>query len=406
MKALVIDPKIAGIAGDMLFASLLDLSASIDIIDPLADAINRLGHCRRFTCTPETVDGGGITAIRLAISIEERRSGDGDALRDSYLEVADAVGLSRRGRDRGISVLEDLLAAERAIHRSGFHLHEIASVDTIFDIVGSLFVLEEHGFLDGLICSTPPALGGGTIAIEHGEVANPAPATLEVLCRHRIPCTSVPVEMELTTPTGAAMLAAIAAEFTDPYPSMTPVRVGYGAGTRPVPGRPNVLRVVEGEVDHAFRRRVAMLETNLDDVSGETIAYTLERLMEAGAIDVFVTQAIGKKNRPVNIVSAMVEREDVDRMVSLLMEETGTLGVRIAEVSKVVAHRSREPVPVTLEGRTFPVRIKTSRRDGTVIASKPEYDDLAAIARELRLPLREVQAAVRRQCGLDTASKE
>jgi uncharacterized protein (TIGR00299 family) protein len=396
MKALVIDPKIAGIAGDMLLASLIDLTGSTDLLDPLAEAIAGLDHCRHFSFTAEEADAGGIAAVRLDIRIDEERSGDGDGLRQSLLEVADAVGLPERARTRGLAVLDSLVAAEAKLHRTGFHLHEIASVDTIFDILGSLLILEDRGYLDGVIYATPPALGGGYIRMDHGEIASPAPATLEILCRHRLPYASLPVEMELTTPTGAALLAAIAEEIVDPYPAMTPIRVGYGAGTRTTPGRPNVLRVVEGETVPVPRRRVVMLETNLDDISGETIGYTIERMMDEGAIDVFVTQAIGKKNRPVSIFSVMVNESDVDRMIAALMDETGTLGVRISEVPKVVAHRSKERIPVTIDGRTFPVRVKTSTLDGRVVARKPEYDDLAAIARELRMPLRTVDETVRR----------
>ncbi len=396
MKALVIDPKIAGIAGDMLLASLIDLTDAADLLDPLADAITGLDHCRHFSFAAEEVDAGGITAVRLDIRIEEERSGDGDGLRQSLLEVADAVGLPERARSRGLAVLDSLVAAEAKLHRTGFHHHEIASVDTIFDILGPLLILEDRGFLDGVIYATPPALGGGTVRMGHAEIAGPAPATLEILCRHRLPYTSLPVETELTTPTGAAILAAIAEKVVDPYPAMTPVRVGYGAGTRASPGRPGVLRVVEGETVPAPRRRVVMLETNLDDISGETIGYTIERMMDEGAIDVFVTQAIGKKNRPVSVFSVMVEKSDVDRMIAALMDETGTLGVRICEVPKVVAHRSKERIPVTIDGRTFSVQVKTSTLDGRVVARKPEYDDLAAIARELRVSLRAVDEAVRR----------
>ncbi|RXE56794.1 hypothetical protein ABH15_01110 [Methanoculleus taiwanensis] len=397
MKALVIDPKIAGIAGDMLLASLIDLSGSADLLDPLAGAIADLDHCRQFSFTPREVDAGGITAVRLDIRIEEERSGNDGDLRQSLLGVAETIGLPERAKTRALSVLDDLVAAEAKLHRTGFHHHEIASVDTIFDILGPLLLLEDLEFLDGIIYATPPALGGGSIRTAHGDIACPAPATLEVLSRHRIPYTSLPVEMELTTPTGAAILAALAEKVVDPYPPMTPIRVGYGTGTRLIDGRPNVLRVVEGEVAPAARRRVVMLETNLDDISGETVGYVVERLMDEGAIDVFVTQAIGKKNRPVSVFSVMVHERDADRMLTLLMAETGTLGVRIQEIPKVVAHRSKESIPVAVDGRTFPVRVKTSRLNGRIIARKPEHDDLAAIARELGIPLRDVAETVRRQ---------
>jgi len=395
MKVLVIDPKCAGIAGDMLLASLIDLTGEREALDPLADAVRSLDLCREFRYEAERVDAGGIAATRLAIEIEEASASDGNHLREAAVEVADAAGLSVDARSRALEVLDDLVAVERHLHRSGFGRHAVASVDTIFDVVGTMLLLDRAGFLEGTIVATPPALGGGTIRTEHGDIPVPAPATLEILTRHRFPFASVPVDVELTTPTGAALLANLAEHSVNPYPAMTPVRVGYGTGTREVPGRPDLLRVVEGENLPAGEDRVVILETNLDDASGEVVGYAVERLFAEGAVDVFVTPAFGKKKRPVNVVSVMATAATEDRLIRVLMEETGTLGVRVHEFRKIVADRSREAVPVRLGGREYPVRVKTSTVNGRLIAEKPEYDDLAAIAREQGTPLRFVDDEVR-----------
>ncbi len=181
---------------------------------------------------------------------------------------------------------------------------------------------------------------------------------------------------------------------------MVPVRVGYGTGTREVPGRPDLLRVVEGErLSPPGENRFVILETNLDDIPpGEVIGYAVERLFAEGAVDVFVTPpALGKKNRPVNVVSVMAAAGEEDRLIRVLMEETGTLGgVRVHAFRKVVAVREKETVPVSLGGRVYPVRVKTSTVNGRLIAEKPEYDDLSAIAREEGIPpLRFVDEEVR-----------
>jgi pyridinium-3,5-bisthiocarboxylic acid mononucleotide nickel chelatase len=404
MKILVIDPKIAGIAGDMLLASLVDLTGRPEALDPLADAIRGLEGCRQFRYEAEEVDAGGITATRLNIQIEEERTKNDGDLQNALLAVAGEVRLSDAARSRALAVLDDLAAVEGRLHRSGFDRHEIASIDTIFDIVGTMLILDRSELLTGTIVTTPPALGGGTIRMERVEIPGPAPATIEILARHRFPYSALPVEVEVTTPTGAALLTNLAERIADPYPSMTPLRVGYGTGTREVPGRPDLLRVVEGESLLSGDDRIVMLETNLDDIPGEMIGYAVERLLDEGAVDVFVTPAMGKKNRPVSIVSVMATASCEDRLIRILMEETGSLGVRVHEFRKVVANRSKEIVPVTVGGREFLVRVKTSTVNGLLIAKKPEYEDLKAIAQGLGMPLRSVDEQVRQH--LSTARRE
>lgn len=395
MKVLVIDPGCSGIAGDMLLASLIDLTGEREALDPLAEAIRGLDICREFRYEAERVDAGGVAATRLAIEVEETGAKDGNHLREAAIEAADAAGLPEGARSRALEVLDDLTAVEAHLHQSGFCRHAIASVDTIFDVVGAMMLLDRAGFLAGTIVATPPVLGGGTIHTEHGDIPVPAPATLEILARHRFPFASAPVNVELTTPTGAALLAHLAEHSVNPYPAMTPIRVGYGAGTRTVPGRPGFLRVVEGENLPPGEDRMVMLETNLDDIPGEVVGYAVERLFAEGAVDVFVTPALGKKNRPVSVVSVMATAASEDRLIRVLMEETGTLGVRVHEFRKVVADRHKEAVPVSLGGRVYPIRVKRSTVNGHLVAEKPEYDDLAAIAREQGVPLRFVNDEVR-----------
>jgi hypothetical protein len=397
MKVLVIDPKIAGISGDMLLAALVDLTGSGDLLVPLVDAINELPSCEHFSCQVQDVDAGGISAKKLILDIKEKNHRNHDDMRSSADTIAKKAGLSETAQQKTQSIISDLFAADAKLHRSGFHHREMASVDTLFDILGSISLLDHHGFLEGQIYGTPPVLGSGFARIATGEIACPAPAALEILCRHQVPYSSFPADTELSTPTGIAIFANLAERIVDAYPPMTPLKTGYGTGSRSIKGRPSVLRVVEGTNFDAIQDRIIMLETNLDDVPGETVGYTLERLREAGAVDVYVTTASGKKNRPVQILHVITNQLDYPGLMEILMEETGTLGVRILDIPRLVAHRSRQTMKVIVRGQEFAISVKTSTVNGNIIAKKPEYEDLKQIARTLKIPLNKVREEVIRQ---------
>ncbi len=395
MKVLVIDPKIAGISGDMLLSSLIDLTEDFSSLQDLENEINKLENCERFKVRVEEEDVG-IRAKKLNIEIKERRLKNPKELKEAINSVAKGIDLSYKGLKIAKKVIDDLIGAEAKIHKKHFHLHEIASLDTIFDIVGSIKLLEKHGFLESAIYSTPPLLGSGYINIDHGRIAVPAPATLEILRKHRFKFCNFSVNAELTTPTGAALLVNIAESIFDFVPPMTPLRVGYGAGTKKVDNILNVLRVIEGEEFKAVSDRIVMIESNLDDVSGEVMGHVINKLLKEGAIDVFITQAIGKKNRPVSIISAIANHKNYEKLVELLMMETGTIGVRIYEIPRLIAERVRKRVEVEIKGKKYEISVKTSKIGRKVINVKPEYEDLRRIAEETKIPLREIAKIVDR----------
>jgi pyridinium-3,5-bisthiocarboxylic acid mononucleotide nickel chelatase len=399
MKVLIIDPKIAGISGDMLIAALVDLTGSDEPLVPIADAIRGLSCCDHFSFQVNDVDAGGISAKKLTIEVKEKNHRHHSDIQDSMVEITKKTGLSDIAKTMALRIIDDLLSVDAKLHRSDFHNHEMSSVDTLFDVAGSLALLDRYGFLEGVIYGTPPVLGSGFTRISGGEIACPAPATLETLCRHRISFSSYPANMEMTTPTGAAIFANITDRIVDTYPPMTPLRVGYGTGSRPVQGRPSVLRVAEGMNFDTIQDRIIMLETNLDDVPGETVGYTVEKLREAGAVDVFVTTASGKKNRPVQILHIITNQQDYPGLLEILMDETSTLGVRILDIPRLVAHRIRQVIRVTVRGEAFDVSVKTSTVNGNVLAKKPEYEDLKKIAQHLNIPLNKVREEVLTQLG-------
>ena len=389
MKVLVIDPRNSGIAGDMFLASLIDLTGDLSVLSDLENEINRLENCRKFRVEVRE-DNVGIRAKILDITIDERRLKNPEELKKAVNTVSKNIDVSNRALKIVDSIIGDLIEVEGRLHGRDFHLHEIASLDTIFDVVGSVIILDRQGFLDGDIYATPPVLGSGFVNVEHGRVAVPAPATLEILRKHRLRFLNFSVEAELTTPTGAAILANVTNSIVDFVPPMTPLRIGYGAGTRRFSNLMNVLRIIEGEDFKAVNDRIVMIETNVDDVSGEVVGHVVNKLLAEGAVDVFVTQAIGKKNRPVNVISVIANHKNYERLVELLMEETGTIGVRIYETPRLVAERVKEKIEVEVGGKKYLVTVKKSTLGERTINLKPEYEDLRRISEDARVPLRVV----------------
>jgi uncharacterized protein (TIGR00299 family) protein len=393
MNILVIDSKIAGISGDMFLAALADLTASTDLLQQLVDLLNHPGSSGTFSFELLEVDAGGIMAKKLAISREKQTDRIWKDLISTAANLTCDLGLSPLAGKVAEEVLNDLTGAAGKVHPDGWN-QETGSVDILFHVIGSLLLLDTAGLLRGEIFATPPVLGSGLARIGTVEIPCPVPITLDLLSRHQVPFATLPSDHELTTPTGIAILANIADRWVDIYPPLTPTRVGYGTGSGQIQGRPAVLRVVEGSNMHVIQDHIIMLETNLDDIGGETIGYTLELLREAGAVDAYVTQANGKKNRPVQILHIITDRIKYPALLAILMEETGTLGVRVMDIPRLVADRSKTTVTVQVGGRSYNLRVKTSTVEGKIISVKPEYEDLKRIATELHMPLRLVSECV------------
>jgi uncharacterized protein (TIGR00299 family) protein len=394
MKTLVIDPRVSGISGDMILSALVDLTKSPELLEPVSEAINSLPGCHKLDYEFRKVSCQGLAATRLEMEIEEDHMRL-EELHDAAEAVSRDARLHSAAREKALGIIDDLVTTAMRLHPQGSSHHEIASVDTLFDVVGSVLLLSEYGFLVGEMYGLSPALGGGLIQTDGGVVAIPAPVTLEILSSHQIPCSSFPSTGELTTPTGAALLAHLTGTMTDIFPAMTPIRSGYGAGTGNDREDRGALIVTEGTNFRAIPDRIIMLETNVDDITGETIGYTMERLKEAGAVDVFITPAHGKKNRPVNIIHVICPPRGYEGILATLMDETGTLGVRVLDQPRLVALRTNEIHQIPVGGKSFAVKVKTSTIDGRIISLKPEYEDLRKIARDLDRPLREVELEVR-----------
>jgi len=402
MKTVVVDPRVSGISGDMFLAALLDLGAKPDKLYELANVIGDvIKEYKGLRVEILDVRRSGIRAKKVNVIIKE---GVHEMLvsnvRKYFMKICDDIGLSAEARSYALKVLNELIEAECKVHgvsEEVAHFHELASADTYFDIIGAAILLDDLKILgsDFEIYTTPPALGGGTIRIEHGVVPVPAPATLEIIRKHKYSFSHTPVKMELTTPTGIALLVNLTESVVDFYPPIKVENVGYGAGTKDIKGVPNVLRIVMGYSQKVICDKIMVLETNIDDATGEVLGYLINKLIKEGALDVSIIPAIGKKSRPMHIVKVLSSLRDYPKLVDLLMDESGTLGVRLLEVPRIVAERERKPIKVTVKGKEFYVRVKTSRTAyGKIINVKPEYDDLKRIAEELEMPLRKVMRIV------------
>ena len=319
----------------------------------------------------------------------------GEDVRNAIDSMTRDLNLSKEARSLALNAIDSLIDAEAKMHgstRDQVHLHEAGSVDTVVDIVGTALAMDRLDlFTDTSIYSTPVAVGGGTVDISHGKVTSPAPATLEILRSKNFPTRGGPIEFELTTPTGAALLVNMVNHAQRFYPEFKPTKVGYGAGTKNFEVMSNVVRLTLGETLEGFflSDQVMVLETNLDDTTGEIIGHTIDKVMQIGAKDISVIPTTTKKNRPGYIVKVIAAREDVGRITMALMMETGTLGVRMYPSHRHILPRQVSTTTVTIEGREEPIRVKVSKTlDGRVIQVKPEYDDLASIAEKTGKPIR------------------
>jgi pyridinium-3,5-bisthiocarboxylic acid mononucleotide nickel chelatase len=376
----------SGIAGDMALGSLLDAGADLGEVQGMLNALPFSG----WQLDAEPALRGGVAATQVTVTAAET------SVVRTHAHIAGLLTEARlpdRVRERSLAVFAALAESEGQLHRrppSQVHFHELGGIDAIVDIVGTCAALELLGIDE--IHASPVATGMGMIRSSHGVLPNPAPAVIALL--EGAPTYGRDLSVELTTPTGAALLAALAVSW-GPLPSMRIETTGFGAGTREIDGLPNVVQVVvglateaggaAGEPLVASGQPVVLLETNLDDATGEVLAHTIGALLDAGAVDAWITPVIMKKGRPAHTVSAVCDVALSDQVVAVLMAETGSLGVRGQQLTRWVARRSLHEIEV--DG--FPVRVKVS--PGRI---KAEYDDAARVARRLGRPVREILSLV------------
>ncbi len=303
-------------------------------------------------------------------------------------QLIDSSGLSPVARSRAKDLFQRLGETEAAIHGTPLelvHLHEVGALDSVIDIVGAVYAIEALRI--SRIASSPLNLGSGTISSAHGHYPVPAPATLRLL--QGVPVYAGPQQSELVTPTGALLVSSYATSY-GVVPPMRVTRVGYGAGSRDFPDRPNVLRVLLGEEDaRAEAQTVVVVEAEIDDMNPQIFGVLMDGLLGDGALDVFYTPIQMKKNRPGTLLTVVCRPEDRDKHTTRIFRETTTIGVRYREMTRECL--DRETVRVTTP--YGPVTVKVASRHGEVLNAAPEFDDCLRVAREAGKPVKDIQAA-------------
>lgn len=376
----------SGISGDMLLGALVDTGLSLDTLQRELSKLRLPGYC----IGAEKAQRGAISATKVTVTLEgaaqpHRRLPDIVEL----IETSALEALDRRG---ATEVFRRLAQAEAKIHgveAGAIEFHEVGAVDAIVDIVGVVVGLRLLQ-IEQLYCSPLPA-GGGWAKSGHGQLPVPAPATLELLASAGAPLAAAPdLDMELVTPTGAAIVATLA-RFE--RPAMTMRAVGYGAGSLQRDDRPNVLRIWIGETHRQHSNQMILIETNIDDMTPELLGFAQERLFATGAVDVWFTPIQMKKNRPGVLVSAICPVEMEGAITELLLRETSTLGVRTRPIERHEAERE----VFEFESSLGKAAVKVKRLGSSPPIVSPEYEVCAAIARARSVPLQDVYRTVQRE---------
>ncbi len=418
----------SGISGDMFLGALIDAGVAPEIFERAVAALD-VGAKLEIS----RVNRSGITATKVDVIVEGERDSprvgrtaafdphkhthdhahghehshdhhhdhaqhDGGQRGRGLIEIREIIrkaAISESAEKVAIDIFEKLGAAEASIHNipvEKIYFHEVGAVDALIDITCAAVGTEALG-VDEIICS-PLNVGGGTVTCAHGTFPVPAPATVELLRGATV--FSSGLQAELVTPTGAAIVRTLATRFA-PFPEMKIARAGYGAGSRDFPGHANVLRITVGEAAsklavNTSQETISVLEANLDDLNPQVFGYVMDRLLEAGALDVFAVPVQMKKNRPGTLLSVLAKLDDADKLAQIIFAETTTLGVRRREENRQVLARKWQ----TVSTRFGDVRIKIASLNGTVSNYAPEYEDCRRIATEHRVPLKLVmQEAVR-----------
>ena len=392
----VIDAQVAGISGDMLLSSLVNIGANRSkIIDGIRSAESLCKDVKIKKIDFVEVKKNSLQATELLLEIDddvdERK---GIEIKEIIEKSTEKLTISESAKTFAIRSIETLIRAESKIHgepEDSVHFHEAASFDTVIDLLGTAIALDDLGCFDDDIVVTPVAIGGGTVTFSHGTSSNPAYAILEIFRESGIITVGGNVKEELTTPTGASMLVNLVKECSEFYPPMKIQSIGYGAGQKDFEGFSNVLKIVRGIASTKLQLdTVKILETNVDDVSGEVLGNMIEKIMAQGAKDVTISSAITKKGRPTNLVSVICDSDTMNSIMDLLVTETGTLGVRVRTSERYIVPRAVKTLSVNIQGQSFDVRYKTrDLNNGSHF--KIESDDIKEISSALSISFKETE---------------
>ena len=375
----------SGASGDMILGSMIDAGLSAQRLREELKKVSIPG----VRLNVRKVVKGGISATRVVVM--GKKEGKSHRNLKEMLKIVERSHLGSGVKKKSIEVFQRVASVEAKIHRKPVgevHFHELGGLDSIVDIVGSIWGLRQLG-IDELYVSRVN-VGTGFVGCEHGILPVPAPASLALMKGK--PIYSSGVERELLTPTGAALLTSLGSHFGQ-MPPMTVEKIGYGAGRDDLP-HPNVLRLIIGTpAEISGQERVTVVETNIDDMNPQLYEYVMERLLEMGVQEVYLTPILMKKNRPATLLTVMCPSEKLPSITEFLLKETTTLGLRWHEEERNRADREI----LTLKTKHGRIRFKLARWEGGMVNLSPEYEDCKQLALKKRVPLKEVFEEARKE---------
>ena len=401
---LVIDPSIAGISGDMMLSSIVDIGADEKlVIENLESIKDYFKSCKKLEISFKDVTKNGFRAKKADIVIEQdKNSHNVDELNYNLERSIENISISNNAKAFIKNSFENLISAESALHginKKEMHLHEAGSIDTFVDIIGTGIALDNLELFDlKEIITTPVSVGGGDITFSHGKMQNPAPAILEIARRNDIMIRGGPGMYETATPTGMAMLAALVEESQEIFPGIKPELIGIGAGSSEFKEIPNILRITLGKKSTLLTDEIAIIETNIDDRTGEELGYAMQRIIDNGALDVSLIPTIGKKGRPSNVLKVITNLSKSEFFSDLVMRETGTLGVRVYPMSRFIQMRENLKASITINNNDEEIDVKVVKSEsGEIIQFKPEFDQIVKLSEKYKINLIELKDDISKQ---------
>ena len=401
---LFIDPSIAGISGDMLLGALIDLGADPNFLFKFNNIPRDLLKGADLNIDIKKVIVNEFSATQVEVNIKSDAKFTANELLEHTQKVAKYLGLSEKAMNFATKALTLLIKAEREIHSisedKDLELDETGSVDTIVDIIGSSYYIIDYFKVDE-VNSLPVSVGGGRIVFSHGDISVPVPAVLKIAELRGIPIRGGPVDTEIATPTGMAILGAFVTKFMTYLPGNILVRkIGYGAGQKRFPTVPNLLRVILYEdftaTDPLLKAQYVIFETNVDDVTPEILGHFLDKVIrEKIAIDGYITPVLMKKGRPGHLLTFLLTEDKVSLLMDLVIKELGSLGGRFYYVNKLEMPREVKEITVSINNENIKVPIKIGySSDGKIATYKAEYEALKELSNKYNIPLKKLKQII------------
>ncbi len=390
--AIIIDPQGSGISGNMLIGALVDLGADKNKIKEITEMASK--DFGGVETTISKINKSGIDSTFCSVkTLDSKHPHNHGTHYKGLIEKIDKLNdvLPDEVITKSKEVFKVIALAESKVHGKSLdeiHFHEVGAADAVCDVIGTVYGFYLLGLNKEKIIGLPISVGGGRANTAHGIVSIPAPATCEIL--KGIKFMGGPVDSELATPTGCALYRVLCDEYLDFIPNIKAESIGYGAGSKDFK-HPNVLRIIKTE-DTKKKSEINVLETNVDHLSGEELGYLYDRLLDAGARDVIMIPIFMKKNRPGQLIQVICKDEQIENLLNVLFEETGTLGIRISpKTHRGTASRKFIKIPVEINNKEYKINFKIGYHNGRIISKRAEFEDTKKIAKETGLSLTEVR---------------